>query len=65
MRLTYKDGSQNVIVPNDALIITIAPGGRDELKLGAAIALTADKGADGTLGALPRILVGRDGVAPN
>ena len=63
--LTYKGGSQTLVIPPDAMIITLAQGDKAELKPGAAVALSADKGADGTLNALARISVGRDGVAPN
>ena len=63
--LTYKGGSQTVVIPPDAMIITLAQGDKAELKPGAVIALSADKAADGTLNALARISVGRDGVAPN
>ena len=62
--LTYNGGSQKMTIPPDAMIITLAPGDKAELKVGAAVAVTADKAADGTLTA-SRFSVGRDGVTPN
>ena len=62
--LTYKGGSQKMTIPPDAMIITLAPGDKAELKAGAAVAVTADKAADGTLTA-SRFSVGRVGVTPN
>src|SRR3954447_1770705 len=55
----YKDGEKRIVIPPDAPILAYLPGMRDELKLGAAVAITrAKRKLDGSWEA-DRITVGR------
>jgi hypothetical protein len=61
----YKEGDKRIVIPADARIFAYLPGTRDELKVGAAIAITrAKRKLDGSWEA-DRITVGRDGVMPD
>jgi uncharacterized cupin superfamily protein len=61
----YKDGEKCIVIPPDAPIFEYLPGTRDELKVGAAVAITrAKRKLDGSWEA-DRITVGRDGVMPD
>ena len=60
----YPEGEKKVIVPPNTNIVAMAPGGKADLKPGAAfIIMAAQKQPDGTLVA-PAINVGRDGATP-
>jgi hypothetical protein len=61
--LKYKDGEKKIIVTPETVIVTYAPGTKDELKPGAKIFTIAQKKDDGTLEAAS-VSVGRNGVAP-
>lgn len=61
--LTYHGGKKSVEVPADAPIVTFAPADKADLKLGAAVFVPAQRGADGTLTA-SRVIVGNHGIAP-
>jgi acyl-[acyl carrier protein]--UDP-N-acetylglucosamine O-acyltransferase len=64
LTVKYKDGEQKIIIGSDAIIRAYVVGSRDDLKLGANIAINnAVKKSDGTLEAA-RINVGRGGVVP-
>jgi hypothetical protein len=61
----YKEGDKRIVIPADARIFAYLQGTRDELKVGAAIAITrAKRKLDGSWEA-DRITVGRDGVMPD
>ena len=61
--LKYKDGEKKIVVVPETIIVTYAPGSKDELKPGAKIFIgAAIKQPDGTLQA-PRVAVGR-GITP-
>ena len=63
LTLNYKDGSKNIDVTPETVIVTYVPGSKEELKAGAKIYIpAAARQADGTL-ATARVNVGR-GVAP-
>ena len=63
LTLKYKEGEKKIDVTPETVIVTYAPGSKDELKAGAKIYIPAAmKQADGTLTAA-RINVGR-GIAP-
>ena len=62
LRLTYKDGEQSIIVPQEAPVVSLRPGTRDLLVTGATVSLTAQP-VDGKPTAL-RISAGRNGFAP-
>jgi hypothetical protein len=63
LTLNYKDGSKNIDVTPETVIVTYVPGSKEELKPGAKIYIpAATRQADGTL-ATGRVNVGR-GIAP-
>jgi hypothetical protein len=63
LTLNYKDGSKNIDVTSETVIVTYVPGSKEELKAGAKIYIpAATRQADGSL-ATARVNVGR-GVAP-
>ena len=61
--LTYKGGSQQVIVPDDIPVVTAVEGDRSLLKTGEYVLVAATRGADGRIIA-SRIQVSKDGVRP-
>jgi hypothetical protein len=63
MTLTYKGGSQRLIVPEGVPVITAAPGNRGMLVPGEHVFLVAQAGADGALTAL-RIQLRGGGIKP-
>ena len=63
LSLSFKGGSNKIVVPPDAPIVTFAPAERADLKPGAPVMFGATKNADGKLAA-SRVTVGKDGVAP-
>lgn len=63
LTVKYKDGEKKVIVGPDTVIAAVAPGNKDELKVGAQIIIMAsEKQADGSVLA-KTLYVGR-GVTP-
>ena len=63
LTLTYQDGSQKIVVPENASISMLVPGEGSDLVPGASVNLTASVGADGKITAT-RIQVSKDGVKP-
>jgi hypothetical protein len=64
LKVKYKDGEKQVVVPPNTPIVAVAAGSKDELKPGAQIIIMgAAKHPDGSL-TTPAIYVGRDGVVP-
>jgi hypothetical protein len=62
--LKYKEGEKKIVVTPETVIVTYAPGSKDELKPGAKIFIAgAAKKDDGTLETAV-ISVGRDGISP-
>jgi hypothetical protein len=62
--LKYKEGEKKIVVTPETVIVTYAPGTKDELKPGAKIFIGgATKKDDGTL-ETAAISVGRDGINP-
>jgi uncharacterized protein Veg len=61
--LKYKDGEKKIVVVPETVIVTYAPGSKDELKPGAKIFTIANKKEDGTFEAAS-VSVGRDGITP-
>lgn len=49
LTLNYPDGSQKIVVPENASISMLVPGERSQLVPGAAVNLTAAPGDDGTM----------------
>jgi len=60
--LKYKGGETEVTVPNKASIVSVTPGSRDDLKVGASVFSIAAQQPDGSL-KTGFLLVGR-GVSP-
>jgi hypothetical protein len=63
LSLSYKGGTNEIVVPPGAPIVTFAPAERADLKPGAPVMFSATKNAEGVLAA-SRVTVGKDGVAP-
>ena len=63
LSLTFKGGSNKVVVPPGTPVVTFAPGSRDDLKVGMRMFAAATPNAEGKL-AISRVTVEKDGVAP-
>jgi hypothetical protein len=63
LTLTYKDGTQQVIVPEGIPVVTSVEGDRSLLKAGEYVVVAATRGADGRITA-SRVQVSKDGVRP-
>ena len=63
LTLSYKDGSQRVVVPAGIPIVTSQAGDRSLLVVGQYAFIAATVGADGRMTA-QRLQVGKDGVRP-
>jgi len=61
--LTYKDGKQQVIVPEGIPVVTAVEADRSLLKPGEYVVVAATLGADGKITAT-RVQVSKDGVKP-
>ena len=61
--LTYKDGKQQVIVPEGIPVVTAVESDRSLLKSGEYVVVAATRGADGKITAT-RVQVSKDGVKP-
>ncbi|MGE3148334.1 MAG: hypothetical protein AB7K04_04635 [Pseudorhodoplanes sp.] len=59
----YKDGEKKIVIPPDSVIRVLLPADRNEVKVGAAVAVTGTRNPDGSVEAA-RMSVGRDGVVP-
>jgi hypothetical protein len=64
LQVKYKDGEKAIVVPKDAEVVNLVPGGKDDLKSGAHVFIPGwEKQADGTwMGTV--VVVGRDGLTP-
>ncbi len=63
LHVTYKGGAKDVLVPPDVPIVTMAPGSRDLLVVGAKVVAFGSKAADGKV-TIERFSVGTNGIAP-
>lgn len=63
LTLSYKDGSQKILVPDGVPIVRAVPGSRADLKPGETIFAVAPIAPDGKITAA-RIQVSKDGVKP-
>ena len=63
LTLSYKGGSQKIIVPQGIPIVTFKPAGKSLLKAGAQVFITAQQAAAGSLTA-QSISVGKNGMTP-
>ena len=64
LTLTYKDGSQKILVPEGVPVVRAVPAERSLLKPGEYVFLIADVSASGKLTASGRVQVSKDGVKP-
>jgi hypothetical protein len=64
LTLTWKDGSRKLVVPENTPIVTGVDADRTFLRPGEYVYLNAQAGADGTLTAIGRVQVSKDGVRP-
>jgi hypothetical protein len=62
LKLAYKGGSKDVVVPVGTPVVTFAPASKADLLVGKKVFLTATDGAAGL--AAGRIVVEKDGVVP-
>src|SRR5262249_52055666 len=63
LKVSYKGGESEIIVPSDIPIVTYVPGDASLLKPGAAIFTVALKKPDGSLTST-RVTAEKDGVKP-
>jgi hypothetical protein len=63
LTLTYKGGTQKIVVPASAALVRAVPGTRADLVVGEYVFIGAQQAADGTLSAA-RVQVSKDGVKP-
>jgi len=63
LKLSYKGGTQDIVVSKEAAVVTLGPGDRNLVAPGAFVVVTANKAGDGTLSAA-RVAVGKDGSQP-
>jgi hypothetical protein len=63
LTLTYKGGTQKIVVPESAALVRAVPGTRADLVVGEYVFIVAPQAADGTLSAA-RVQVSKDGVKP-
>ena len=63
LTLSYKDGSQKILVPDGVPIVRAVPGSRADLKPGETIFAVAPVAPDGKISAA-RIQVSKDGIKP-
>ncbi len=60
LTVTYKGGEQQILVPPNVPVVTLAPGTRGELKAGGAVVVTTAKDSNTAL----NIAVGVNGAVP-
>jgi len=63
LTLTYKGGTQKIVVPESAALVRTVPGTRADLVVGEYVFIGAQQAADGALSAA-RVQVSKDGVKP-
>ena len=64
LTLSYKDGSQKIVVPEGTPVVTAVPADRSALKPGEYVFFGAQQAADGKVTPTGRIQVSKDGVRP-
>jgi hypothetical protein len=63
LTLSYKGGTQKIVVPPSAALVRAVPGTRADLVVGEYVFIGAQQAPDGTLSAA-RVQVSKDGVKP-
>ncbi|MFI5015642.1 MAG: hypothetical protein ACHQAY_25175 [Hyphomicrobiales bacterium] len=61
--ITYKGGQRVIVIQPDTAIVTYMAADKSDLKPGAKVFITTQKGPDGTLNARS-VSVGKDGITP-
>ena len=64
LTLSYKDGSQKIVVPEGTPVVTAVPADRSALKTGEYVFFGAQLAPDGKVIPTGRIQVSKDGVRP-
>jgi hypothetical protein len=64
LTLSYKDGSQKIVVPEGTPVVTAVPADRSALKPGEYVFFGAQQADDGKVTPTGRIQVSKDGVRP-
>jgi hypothetical protein len=63
LHVTYKGGEKDVVVPPDVPIVSLEPGTRELVKVGAKVVAFGTKAEDGKV-TIERLSVGTNGIAP-
>ncbi len=63
LKVQYKGGEKDIVVPPDVPVVTFAPGDAAALTKGAHVIVFTRKTADGSLAA-GNVLIGKDGLVP-
>jgi hypothetical protein len=61
--VNYHGQEKKISISEGTPIVTLAPATVEDIKPGAVVFITAEKGADGALSA-PQVIVGKNGVVP-
>ena len=63
LTVQYKGGEKQILVPENAVVVSFTPAEKSELKPGANVFVNSQRQADGSLTA-PRVNVGLNGLVP-
>ena len=63
LTVQYKGGEKQILVPENAVVVSFTPAEKSELKPGANVFVNSQRQADGSLSA-PRVNVGLNGLIP-
>ena len=63
MTVQYKGGEKQILVPENAVVVSFTPAEKSELKPGAHVFVNSQRQPDGSLAA-PRVNVGLNGLVP-
>jgi hypothetical protein len=61
--VNYHGKEKKISIPDGTPVVTLAPATPDDVKPGAVVFVSTDKGADGSLSAA-QLIVGKNGVVP-
>jgi hypothetical protein len=61
--VNYHGKEKKISIPDDTPVVTLAPATPEDVKPGAVVFVSTDKGADGSLSAA-QLVVGKNGVVP-
>ena len=60
LTVNYQGGEQQIVLPPNVPVVTLAPGNRDEIKQGSQVVVTTAKDSD----TAASVAIGMDGVKP-